>query len=225
MWNYANGPTVVNCVFNNNSTTWYGSGVNDDGSNSTYTNCTFNGNTAGGAISKDVTSGTTLTNCILWGDSVPNGSEIFGVALVTYSDVQGITGGTGNINSDPCFVDPNGGDLRLQPESPCIDIGDNGAIHIPATDLDGHPRIVDGDCDDIDVVDMGAYEFSLRYLGDVDNDCVVDFEDYAIVGSAWRKKPPDAQWNSLCDLSVPADNFIGWRDKKILCDNRLAYIP
>jgi hypothetical protein len=30
---------------------------------------------------------------------------------------------------------------------------------LPATDLDGKPRIVDGNNDDIDVVDMGAYEY------------------------------------------------------------------
>ena len=34
------------------------------------------------------------------------------------------TSGTGNINADPLFVDPENGDYRLQAASPCIDAGD-----------------------------------------------------------------------------------------------------
>ena len=52
-------------------------------------------------------------------------------------------------------------------------------------DLDGHPRIIDGDCNDTDVVDMGAYEFNYAYIGDFDYDCGVDFLDYAIFALAW----------------------------------------
>jgi hypothetical protein len=97
-----------------------------------------------------------LDNCILWdaGDEFRNndGSTI----AITYSDVQGGWQGTGNINTDPIFVDTDG---RLSVGSPCIDAGDNGAV--PAwitTDLEGNPRIADGDGDGDPKVDMGAYE-------------------------------------------------------------------
>ena len=62
------------------------------------------------------------------------------------------TDGVGNITNAPLFVDYASGDLRLQPDSPCIDTG-NVAYAPGPVDLDGNPRIVNG------TVDMGAYEF------------------------------------------------------------------
>lgn len=68
---------------------------------------------------------------------------------VSYSDVQGRSGGTGNIDEDPLFVDAAGGDYRLQGGSPAIDAGTpTGA---PPSDLDGNLRDA--------IPDMGAYEY------------------------------------------------------------------
>jgi len=62
------------------------------------------------------------------------------------------TNGTGNLTSAPLFLNQDGGNLRLQSNSPCINAGYNASA--PAgPDLDGNPRIAGG------VVDMGAYEF------------------------------------------------------------------
>ena len=80
---------------------------------------------------------------------------------------KGLYGGTGNTGDDPRFIDADGPDgiygttddnLRLQHNSPVIDAGDNTAV-TAVTDLDGQPRIVDGNGDEINIVDMGAYEF------------------------------------------------------------------
>jgi parallel beta-helix repeat protein len=68
------------------------------------------------------------------------------------------TGSNGNISADPRFADPAAGDYHLQRGSPCIDAGTNADSALPAVDLDGAPRIVDGNSDDVPVVDMGAYE-------------------------------------------------------------------
>ncbi len=86
--------------------------------------------------------------------------------------------GDGNIDADPLFVDPDDGDLRLSPGSPCIDAGDNTAVPEEiTTDLDGNPRFVDdpGTADtgygDPPVVDMGAFEFQgLPCPWDLDGD-------------------------------------------------------
>jgi len=131
-------------------------------------------------------SHTTLTNSILWGNTAPDGPQIYNhhdsSFVITYNDIQSGWPGEGNIDEDPLFVrDPNDGgdgwgddpathdideganddygDLHLQPGSPCIDAGNNVALPLfITTDLDGNPRIVN------DIVDMGAYELHMILL-------------------------------------------------------------
>ena len=74
--------------------------------------------------------------------------------IVTSCDIAGGYIGTGNINANPQFGDR---DLRLSPNSQCIDAGDNSAVPEGITkDLDGNPRILNS------VVDLGAYEIEQR---------------------------------------------------------------
>lgn len=68
------------------------------------------------------------------------------------------TGSNGNISADPLFVDPANDDYHLQAGSPSIDAGDNANPDLPAVDVDGEPRIVDGDADTVAVVDQGYDE-------------------------------------------------------------------
>jgi hypothetical protein len=79
------------------------------------------------------------------------------------------TGINGNISADPLFVNPSTGDYHLRRGSPVIDAGDNSAPNLPSTDLDGKPRIQDGNGDGIAVVDMGGYEASPPF-----NFCIQD---------------------------------------------------
>jgi len=68
--------------------------------------------------------------------------------------------GEGCLSRDPMFVAPawgTTGDYHLQPDSPCIDAGAN-IPDLPQVDLDGNPRIMDGDGDGTAIVDMGPYE-------------------------------------------------------------------
>ncbi|MEN3330718.1 MAG: serine protease [Blastocatellia bacterium] len=71
---------------------------------------------------------------------------------------SGQLGMNGNISADPLFMNPAVDDYHLQTNSPSIDTGDNSAPNLPSTDLDGKPRIQDGNHDGIAIVDMGAYE-------------------------------------------------------------------
>jgi parallel beta-helix repeat protein len=70
-----------------------------------------------------------------------------------------MTGTNGNISADPRFTNPTQGDYHLQQGSPSIDAGDNSTPNLSDKDLDGHPRILDGDGNGTAIVDMGVYEF------------------------------------------------------------------
>ncbi|HTC95129.1 MAG TPA: choice-of-anchor Q domain-containing protein [Terriglobales bacterium] len=70
---------------------------------------------------------------------------------------SGFSGSNGNISADPLFISSS--DFHLFSGSPVIDAGDNTAANLPALDLDGNPRIVDGNLDGTATIDMGVYEF------------------------------------------------------------------
>jgi predicted outer membrane repeat protein len=177
-------PTVVNTIFRNNYAIRWGGAVytynssgtvfantlflankaNDTGgavfstSALTFSHCTFANNFAGikgGAVYTN-TSTSTITNCIAWGNSAKNADPQFYSVNCTYSCVQGGYTGTGNIYSDPLFLDMANGDFRLNAASPCINAGLNSAT--PAwltTDFYGNDRVVGTS------VDMGIAESAL----------------------------------------------------------------
>jgi PKD repeat protein len=85
---------------------------------------------------------------------------------VSYTDIKGGWTGTGNIDSDPLFVDPGYSDCHLQAGSPCIDAGNNDAPDLPVADFEGDLRKVD-DPNTTDtgngtapIVDMGVDEYA-----------------------------------------------------------------
>ena len=92
-------------------------------------------------------------------------------AVITNSCVEGLWEkdelfGSTNIDMDPVWVDPVGGDFRLGNGSPCIDAGNNA--HVDAgnlTDLGGNirkyddPATADSGQGSAPLVDMGCYEF------------------------------------------------------------------
>lgn len=63
---------------------------------------------------------------------------------------------------DPLFVDAANGDLHLTAGSPMIDAGHPQTTDLPATDLDGVPRVLGA------AVDIGAYEYDDGSSGDAD---------------------------------------------------------
>ncbi len=108
----------------------------------------------------------TISNCILYYNQASQGPQIYldlyeeTSFSIKYSNIEGGYIGEGNIDADPCFADPCNNDYHLLPNSPCIDTGDPNFIPEPnETDLDGKPRLVDGDKNGIAIVDMGVYEY------------------------------------------------------------------
>jgi hypothetical protein len=173
---YSSSPTLTNVTFSGNSADSYGGGMfNYSSSSPTLRNVTFSGNSAnrGGGMFND-NSSPTLRNAIVWGNTASNGPSIYNFGsstpTVTYSDIQGCftgstwngscgTNGGGNIEADPLFVNAAAGNLRLKGGSPAIDAGNNSFVPSGiTTDLDGKPRIQDGNGDGVAIVDMGAYE-------------------------------------------------------------------
>jgi parallel beta-helix repeat protein len=236
---YQSSPTLVNCEISGNTAT---ASVGGGGgvfaifeSAPTLVNCTLSGNKAFGAAGCAVFSGgysiPVLNNCILWGDETPQEFYAYpgSTPLVTYCDVQGGFSGTGNINLDPLFVDPDGpdndpntwgdNDYRLSAGSPCIDAGKNSAVPSGTpTDLDGGPRFVEdpetpdcryvpGTCGTAPIVDMGAFEYQPPLLGDLNCDGAVDVNDIAPFvlvltdPAAYQVQHPDCDPN-LADLDV-----------------------
>ena len=187
-------PMLVNCTFTGNSADDAGGAVYNYGYDwsvrITLNNCTFSGNS--GANGNDLAcdspygppSNVEMTNCILWDGENPIWNNDGSTITITYSDVYGGWPGQGNIDAAPCFVDPDGDDdilgteddnLRLLPDSPCIDAGDPNYVTEPnETDLDGKPRVIGGR------IEMGAYEFQSQLILYVDDDATG-----ANDGSSW----------------------------------------
>jgi hypothetical protein len=147
---------LANCVLWGNSANNGGGACCGD-----LNNCTLVANEAdyGGGAGY----ATMLRNCIVYhnklkklaGDEDASKSEHSnhgGATLKFCCTTPMPTNGTGNITNEPRFVNPAAGNLRLQPNSPCVDAGDNAYVSSP-TDRDGRPRIIGRG------VDMGAYEF------------------------------------------------------------------
>jgi hypothetical protein len=185
--------TVQSCVFTNNVSANEGGAVESLGGNASFTGCVFLANEAAYRGAGLFASSSTLIvdGCILFDNRDRGGfdesAQVDGtndsIKTVDYSCVQGLTGslgGTGNIASIPEFVDAAGldgligtqdDDLRLAPNSPCIDSGPPNVAWAPGeADLAGHPRVLCGR------VDMGAFEFG---IGDYNCDRALERSDWA----------------------------------------------
>lgn len=113
--------------------------------------------------------------------------------------------GTPDDANDDFWVD---GNYRLLWDSPCIDAGDSNSVPPDYADLDGDgnkieptpldldyfARFIDGDCNDSNIVDMGAYEF---LHSDINHNGAVNFLDFAMFALHY--------WETNCGMCGGAD--------------------
>ena len=229
LYNYDGSDAMVyNSEFiNNSAVTDGGATTNWEGSNSTIANCTFAANTAnaGSAIHNRNASVVTISNSIIW-DNICNHLPIMNISdqyvTIEYCCVQDSGGsglnwlcelgidGSGNIDTDPFFVDINGmddvfgtidDDVSLSANSPCIDAGKNTDFPPEiTTDLANATRffdnieVLDTGLGTVPIIDMGAYEYNVPMcgdinhpypIGDVDKNCIVDLGDIALLSTHW----------------------------------------
>lgn len=177
--------TVSDCIISNNSAEWNGGGIFAGGDRDVIDSCVFNANTSryGGGLAYGMVQNCTFSrnqalygggmyqgfahNCIIWNNTASSmGNNLYGTAATYTCSPDLIPGTDGNITNAPLFADKTNGDFRLQPESPCIDAGNNAYVSV-TNDLAGNARIFNG------TVDMGAYEFNSSAI-DTDADGIPD---------------------------------------------------
>ncbi|MFH2000275.1 MAG: right-handed parallel beta-helix repeat-containing protein [Planctomycetota bacterium] len=195
----------------------------------------------GGICVEMFTRSAKITNTIIWDNKASGqGSEICLMGIIhkpciqiDYSNVDRSTGsvyatsgsilwGSGMIESDPLFVDPDNNDFNLLYTSPCRNAGDNSAV-TERFDYRGDPRIAHG------TVDMGADEFhnNLYCIGDFTPNGQIEGKLIGLpgtspiglfFGSGFLDPPSHHTWGNFylvapwfmvpLGLSIPADGIL-----------------
>ncbi|NLO31957.1 MAG: hypothetical protein GX117_01185 [Candidatus Hydrogenedentes bacterium] len=157
--NFNGTPNFENCIFWKNKSDFIGGAIYNSSTSHQMKHCTLTENEAasqGGAIFNIHASSPKIVNSILYGNSAYEFPEIaqFGNSEVTisFSCIANGLDGEENITDDPLFLDVKEGDLRLQPDSPCIDSAT--AQPLILVDFRGVPRPQGS------AFDRGAYEYA-----------------------------------------------------------------
>jgi hypothetical protein len=142
----------------------------------------------------------TLNNCIVYFNTAQQGANFcqdqFGGILKYCCTTPLPTNGVGNITNAPLFVAAPNGNFRLQPNSPCINAGNNGYV-TGATDLDGQPRISGN------TVDLGAYEYQ---------------SPGSVISYAWLQRYGLPTDGSADTIDADADGLNTWQEWRCLTD-------
>jgi len=208
---WGSNASIINCTIADNWANGIGGGINSGfKSMPIIRHCTIVNNTAeeyGGGVGCEG-SFAFIKGSILYGNMAGKGNQLAAIdsgpsiIAISYSDVQSgqaaafvssiseIRWGTGNIDADPRFVNPQNGDYRLLNSSPCIDTG--GPYYYLYgqyfADIKGDCRLAGRS------VDMGSNEFDSS--SDSDSDLLSDVDE-AAYGS--NPSNPDSDGDGLFD--------------------------
>jgi parallel beta-helix repeat protein len=231
-------PTIINSVIHHNGYDGiYLYGVNyAEIRNNTITD------NDGFAVYRYYGSTPDIDNCILWGNNLDGdcyqlyNCNAYNSCIYVYdpndpNDGYSDPDEDGNITCNPQFAydnansnpNPDTCNYHLDPNSPCIDLGNTNLVGLYELDMDSFDRI-----DYIDV-DMGADEVDCT---DVYNpldwaaaDGLVNMREFATLSAAWLSCDPNSydpnlgyttdNWNPLCELSD--DNVVDIDDLVVFC--------
>ncbi len=158
--------TIANNTITGNTASNYGGGLYLSYSDATIANDTITSNSAysGGGLYVEDSSPMIANTIIAFNSSGMHLEDdesapthryncVYGNTEYDYDGLSDPTGTDGNISQDPLLADAQYGNVHIQPDSPCVDVGSNSGAY-GESDLDGEPRIhpVDG------IVDIGADE-------------------------------------------------------------------
>ncbi len=134
---------LINSIVAHNHATGGAGGVDLYGTDATIFNSTIADNRTGcpcgGGLSATEGGWVAITNSIVWGNAPDTFHSSYATIVARYCDITGGWEGSGNINSDPNFRDPEQDDYHLSMvRSPCIDTGT--ADGAPTDDFEGAPR-------------------------------------------------------------------------------------
>jgi len=147
-----------------------------------------------------------IVNCIIWSNTSADGAGLKNCIEPTYSCLQQVGSGQGNIFVEPLFVDANDDNYHLTIYSDCIDAGDNNSL--PAqnnTDIDDEERIYIFDADESPVIDIGADEVTTK-PGDFNDDGLVDYNDLVKLLAEWLNTGEPLE----CELT--ADGIVNFKE-------------
>ena len=162
--------TLRNCRLSDNVVFWYeGGGAYVTGSDvpvlpppagGVVDSCTLSGNGAVlGGVGGLYADHATVLNTIVWGNDAAGELEYYQVGgTFDRCCTMPLPAGSGNIAADPKFLSPDFDNYGLAGSSPCVDAGLNEGWMAGAMDLEGQPRVQDGNADGTNTVDIGAVE-------------------------------------------------------------------
>ena len=224
--------TIRNNVIWNNSAAVQGGGINNCQAAIEMNTIVANSSAKGGGLCD--CGGTQIVNCIIRDNTAATGAQIYDngqpAAEPVYCCIEGFSGGMGNIDVDPLFADAADGDFHLKSEgwrwddqqeswtwdqvtSRCVGAGSPGyQCYNIAWPFDNVR------------VNMGAFGGTARgsiaphnwsYLGDLNNDGVVNAVDYATMlgcmQGAEYEKGADLTRNGqvdMLDMAVVIDEWL-----------------